>query len=179
MNAFTCVEIPAQVFFRFISSPLFTTGIEGKYCLHFHKMQDCPECVFRGNAIENSQQRGIIVHGTHNTRVEDNVLYNVRGGNLYLEDGNEMWNTLAYNVAVCPFPFRDPTYRGCTVPGTSNSQADTSANQAGFYSNGASTNNFIGNRAANHFKYVFLNNALLFWNASRRIDDLIIFRFPS
>ena len=132
----------------------FIVGIEGKYCLHFHKMENCPDCLFRGNAIENSQQRGIIVHGTHNTRVEDNVLYNVRGANVYLEDGNEMWNTFAYNVAVCPFPFLDTNYRGCTVPGTSNVQADTSLNQAGFYSNGASTNNFIGNRAANHYKYV-------------------------
>jgi len=129
-------------------------GIEGKYCLHFHKMGDCPDCAFRGNAIENSQQRGIIIHGTHSTNIESNVLYNVRGAYVYLEDGNEMWNTLAYNVAICPFPFLDQLYRGCTVPGTSNNQADTSLNQAAFYSNGASTNNFIGNRAANHFKYV-------------------------
>lgn len=132
-------------------------GIEGKYCLHFHKMEDCPDCLFKGNAIENSQQRGIIVHGTHNSRVVDNVLYNVRGANVYLEDGNEMWNTLAYNVAVCPFPIQDSIYGGCTVPGTSNVQADTRLNQAGFYSNGAATNNFIGNRAANHFNGMFLD----------------------
>ena len=115
-------------------------------------MGDCRDCLFKGNAIENSQQRGIIVHDTHNTRVEDNVLYNVRGANLYLEDGNEMWNRLEYNVAICPFPFHDKVYHGCTVPGTSNVQADSSLNQSGLYSNGASSNHLIGNRAANHFK---------------------------
>jgi len=123
--------------------------------MHFHKMENCPDCLFKGNAIENSQQRGIIVHGTHNTLVEDNVLYNVRGANVYLEDGNEMWNTLAYNVAICPFPFSDNTYHGCTIPGTSNRIADTSDNQSGFFSR-AGTNNFIGNRAANHFNGMFL-----------------------
>jgi len=131
-------------------------GIEGKYCLHFHKMGECPDCLFKNNAIENSQQRGIIVHGTHHTKVEGNVLYNVRGANVYLEDGNEMWNTLAYNVAICPFPFKDTGYHGCTVPGTSNRVADTSDNQSGFFSR-AGTNNFIGNRASNHFNGMFLN----------------------
>jgi hypothetical protein len=130
-------------------------GVEGKYCLHFHKMGECPQCIFKNNAIENSQQRGIIVHDTHHTQVEGNVLYNVRGANVYLEDGNEMWNTLAYNVAICPFPFQDNTYHGCTIPGTSNRVADTSDNQSGFFSR-AGTNNFIGNRASNHFNGMFL-----------------------
>jgi hypothetical protein len=26
----------------------------------------------------------------------------VRGANLYIEDGGEMYNTLSYNVAICP-----------------------------------------------------------------------------
>ena len=62
--------------------------------MHFHKLADCPTCLFRNNAIEGSQQRGIIVHGTHSTVVEDNVLYNVRGAGIYIEDGNEMHNDL-------------------------------------------------------------------------------------
>ena len=39
---------------------------------------------------------------------------------------------------------------GCTIPGTDNGEADSSSNQAGFYSISA-TNNLIGNRAANNF----------------------------
>jgi len=67
-----------------------------------------------------------------------------------------MWNTLAYNVAICPFPFRNNEYHGCTIPGTSNRIADTSDNQSGFFSR-AGSNNFIGNRASNHFNGMFLN----------------------
>jgi len=62
-------------------------GVEGKYCLHFHKLHDCPTCLFKNNVIENSHQRGIIVHSTHSSVVEGNVLYNVRGAGIYIEDG--------------------------------------------------------------------------------------------
>jgi len=49
-------------------------GIVGKYCLHFHRLSSCPSCEFLNNAVEHSHQRGIIVHGTHQTNVENNVL---------------------------------------------------------------------------------------------------------
>lgn len=104
-------------------------GVEGKYCLHFHKLHDCPTCLFKNNAIENSHQRGIIVHSTHSSVVEQNVLYNVRGSGIYIEDGNEMHNDIKYNVVICPFVFDNDILHGCTIPGTSNRIADTSDNQ--------------------------------------------------
>lgn len=135
-------------------------GIEGKYCLHFHHMNDCAvdgsesdsKCISRNNAVEFSQQRGLIIHSTHQSLVESNVFYDVRGGNLYIEDGNEMLNTVAYNVAICP-----RGDNGCTLPGTSNGQADTSLNQSGLYME-SPNNLLVGNRMANHFNGMF-NNA--------------------
>jgi len=141
-------------------------GIEGKYCLHLHQAHNCPDCFYKNNAIESSMQRGIIIHGTHHSLVEGNVMYNVRGAGVYVEDGNEMWNTISYNVDICPFPFIhhavDPSRShtvegaGCTIPGTSNRLSDTSDNQSGFYFHGAPTNNLIGNRAASTFNGMFL-----------------------
>lgn len=87
-------------------------GIEGKYCLHFHKLESCPTCRFSDNAIEYSHQRGIIVHGTHLAKVESNVLWDVRGAGIYIEDGNEMYNEIKYNAVVCPWPFNDQTLQG-------------------------------------------------------------------
>lgn len=130
-------------------------GIEGKYCLHLHQVGACPECSFHNNAIEFSQQRGIIIHGTHLSQVEGNVLYNVRGAGVYIEDGNEMHNTLAYNVVICPYPFNDESFHGCTVPGTSNRLSDTRDNQSSFFSL-AATNDMIGNRGVNSFNGMFL-----------------------
>ena len=59
-----------------------------------------------------------------------------------------------YNVVLCPNQFNDNTLHGCTVPGTSNAQADTSDNQSGIFSR-AITNNLIGNRVANAFNGMF------------------------
>lgn len=137
-------------------------GVAGKYCLHFHHLRECPDCLFENNSIENSHQRGIIVHGTHLSTVEANILYNVRGAGVYIEDGNEMYNQIKYNINICPFPFDDNILHGCTVPGTSNRIADTSDNQSAFYTR-AATNDLIGNRAANSF-----NGMLLFGGSPGR-----------
>ena len=85
---------------------------QGKYCLHFHKLRSCPDCQFADNAIEQSHQRGIIVHGTHLSTVSNNVLWDVRGAGIYIEDGNEMFNHIKYNVVVCPWPFMDQIMHG-------------------------------------------------------------------
>lgn len=130
-------------------------GVEGKYCLHFHHMMDCSDgeggsnCISRNNAVEFSQQRGQIIHGTHHSVVESNVFYDVRGANIYFEDGNEMLNTAAYNVGICP-----RADNGCTIPGTSNDQGDTSLNQSGIYME-SPNNLMVGNRMANHFNGMF------------------------
>lgn len=125
-------------------------GILGKYCMHPHLLGDCPNCIFNGNAIEYSHQRAINVHGTHRMTVSNNVMTDVRGSAIYIEDGNEMWNDLHYNVAICPWKLNDPYKRGCTIPGSPNGQADTALNQVGIWLSGA-VNNMIGNRMANSF----------------------------
>mmetsp|Transcript_7462 Transcript_7462/g.10983 ORF Transcript_7462/g.10983 Transcript_7462/m.10983 type:complete len:1688 (-) Transcript_7462:558-5621(-) len=131
-------------------------GVEGKYCLHFHLMQSCPECLFKGNAIEYGHQRGIIVHGTHLSTLEDNVINDVRGAGIYIEDGNEMYNNLNYNVIVCPWRLKDQRKYGCTVPGTDNHEADTAINQSGIFAISA-VNNWRGNRAAGSFNGMFID----------------------
>lgn len=133
-------------------------GIQGKYCLHFHRMKACPNCLFKGNAIEFSQQRGIAVHGTHLSVVSENVLNDVRGTSVFIEDGNELYNRVEYNVAICPWAFKDPNKHGCTVPGTDDDQADTANNQAGIWLI-SPTNHLIGNRMSNHFNGMFLQQS--------------------
>lgn len=129
-------------------------GIVGKYCVHLHVAKQCPNCLIRGNSIEYSHQRGIVVHATSLATVEFNVMNDVRGANIYLEDGNEMYNRIRYNVLICPWaqvtqPGQPERY-ACSVPGTDNDQADTSVNQAAIWA--LSFSNFvIGNRAANSF----------------------------
>ena len=126
--------------------------------MHPHVLGDCPECSFEGNAIEYSHQRAINVHGTHRMTVTNNVMTDVRGAAIYVEDGNEMWNDFLYNVAICPWRLNDPYKRGCTIPGSPNGQADTALNQVGIWLSGA-VNNMIGNRMANSFNGMLVDVA--------------------
>jgi len=51
--------------------------------------------------VVNSQQRGIVVHHTHQALVSDNVMFAVRGAGLYVEEGVEMDNEFIDNVYLC------------------------------------------------------------------------------
>ena len=113
-------------------------GRTGKYCLHFHYAEDCPLCDFIGNAIERGDQRGIIIHGTHNSLVKQNVLYDLMGAYIYIEDGNEMHNKIIQNVGICPAKAQ------CKQPGTDNEHADN-LHQSGIWALSV-TNDFIENR---------------------------------
>ncbi|CAF0723862.1 unnamed protein product [Adineta steineri] len=124
-------------------------GILGKYCVHLHLVKKCPDCKIIGNAFEYGHQRGTTIHGTHLSTVENNVYNDIRGATIYVEDGNEMYNRIFHNVAICPWA-KSGEKRGCTIPGTDNGQADTTLNQAGLW--GLSFTNYaIGNRFANNY----------------------------
>jgi plastocyanin len=125
-------------------------GVLGKYCSHLHLLGDSPSSVFEGNAVEYAHQRGYNIHGTHRSTFRFNVASDVRGANFYVEDGNEMWTNLEYNVAVCPYALNDPFKSGCTIPASPNGEADGANNQAGIWLTGAQ-NNLIGNRMSNSF----------------------------
>ena len=89
--------------------------------------------------------------------MEHNVLNDVRGTGYFLEDGNELWNRMHYNVALCPYPL-DSEFHGCTIPGTDNGQVDTAMNQAGIWST-APLNSIVGNRASGSFNAMFMDLA--------------------
>eukprot|EP00937_MAST-01D_sp_MAST-1D-sp2_P007037 g7037.t1 len=76
-------------------------GVLGRYCLHFHLLSHCPSCELLGNAVYESHQIGITVHGTHDSLVRANTLFNARGVGIYVEDGNEMNNTISENALTC------------------------------------------------------------------------------
>ena len=61
-------------------------------------------CFYIGNAYEYGHQRGTVIHSTHLARVEQDVYNDIRGANIYVEDRNEMYNRILYNVGICPWP---------------------------------------------------------------------------
>ena len=52
------------------------------------------------NVVENSNQRGVVIHGTDNVTISENILFNVRGHGYFLEDGAEQYNRFYRNLAT-------------------------------------------------------------------------------
>lgn len=75
-------------------------GILGRYPIHFHFCGDSSGSVVLKNSVRNSNQRAIVVHGTDNLRVEENVVFNIHGHAIILEDGIETGNLFLRNLGA-------------------------------------------------------------------------------
>ena len=78
---------------------------------------------------------GITVHGTHDSLVDQNIVWDAKANGLYIEDGNELRNTLSRNVMICTQLLK------CSVAWVSGASSQT----AGIFMIGM-TNNIVENR---------------------------------
>lgn len=100
-------------------------GITGRYPFHWHLPswtksgpfaveprlgQYAPgKAVIRNCVVENSGQRGLVIHGADGVLLERNICYDIKGHAIFLEDATERHNVIAHNL-VCmvraPHPSR-------------------------------------------------------------------------
>ena len=73
----------------------FTTG---RYPLHLHFLGSAPGVEIKSNAVHDNHQRGIVVHATSDTLVEENVVMYSKGHLLMTEDSLEEGNKFVRNV---------------------------------------------------------------------------------
>lgn len=136
----------------------------GQYCLHLHLAGACPACAFVGNVVEGGVNKGITLHGTHHALVHNNVVHDVRGASIYIEDGNEVNNTISHNVLICPTRSnaggdrsgRDGMGYRCKLEGVPEHVDSDLNEQAGIYTLSAS-NHFVGNRISGHENALYVN----------------------
>ena len=65
----------------------------GRYPIHFHINGDMAGDVYvRGCSIHHTFNRAVNIHNSHHVLIEHNVVYDVMGGALFLEDGIEHGN---------------------------------------------------------------------------------------
>ncbi|MEL7159733.1 MAG: G8 domain-containing protein [Bacteroidota bacterium] len=76
-------------------------GKAARYSFHWHLAGDRDGDYFRNSSVYDGLQRGVVVHGTNNVLVQDNVTFNVRN-HAYIpaEDGNETGNHFIGNLAI-------------------------------------------------------------------------------
>lgn len=82
----------------------------GRYPLHFHMLSydansgaEIPSQgvrELRNNAIWNSSNRCITVHGTNDTTVDNNICYDITGHAVFLEDAVERRNQITRNLVM-------------------------------------------------------------------------------
>jgi hypothetical protein len=76
-------------------------SVLGRYSLHFHLCGDSMRgSSVVGNAIWDSHNRWLTIHGTNYLVARDNVGYKSVGHGFFLEDGTEVYNVLDRNLAV-------------------------------------------------------------------------------
>jgi hypothetical protein len=75
-------------------------GYAGRYPIHFHFCNDVSGSVVSQNSIRQSNQRCVVIHGTHKVRIEENIAYDTKGHCYMTEDGYETDNQFIRNLGV-------------------------------------------------------------------------------
>mmetsp|Transcript_7650 Transcript_7650/g.10558 ORF Transcript_7650/g.10558 Transcript_7650/m.10558 type:complete len:1025 (+) Transcript_7650:187-3261(+) len=75
-------------------------GELGRYPIHFHMSGNVAGSTVRKNVIRESNQRCVVIHGSHEVLVEDNVAFDSYGHCYILEDGGEEDNTFKNNLGA-------------------------------------------------------------------------------
>ena len=75
-------------------------GELGRYPIHFHLCQDVKGSIVSKNSIRNSNQRCVVIHGSHNVTISENIAYETDGHCFILEDGGELDNRFLANLGA-------------------------------------------------------------------------------
>jgi hypothetical protein len=75
-------------------------GILGRYPTHWHMRREANGEYIKKSSIHHTYNKGITIHGTHNTLIEDNLIYENVGHSIFLEDGGENNNQIIHNLVI-------------------------------------------------------------------------------
>ena len=75
----------------------FVTGNLGRYPIHLHLCKNANSLITK-NTVRESNQRCIVIHGSHNTTIEENIAFNTSGHCFLTEDGGELDNRFIRNL---------------------------------------------------------------------------------
>ncbi|MFK7942186.1 MAG: hypothetical protein AB8B85_04610, partial [Paracoccaceae bacterium] len=113
-------------------------GALGRYPLHWHMLGDAAGQYITNSSIHATYNKGMTIHGTQNTWVENNVVHDTIGHGYYFEDGSEYGNVLKDNLGL--------TTRAADSVGAAPIGSDHTAVSTYWVTN--PDNHLIGNHAA-------------------------------
>lgn len=113
----------------------------GRYPIHFHFCDDSSGSSVSKNTIRESNQRCIVVHGTNNMRVSENIAFDTKGHCFMLEDGMEEGNEFVRNLGA------QTGAPEAIIPDDGTNGEESDDEPATFWITNP-TNSFVGNVAA-------------------------------
>eukprot|EP00117_Sycon_ciliatum_P036091 scpid3682/ scgid27229/ Fibrocystin-L; Polycystic kidney and hepatic disease 1-like protein 1; Protein D86 len=72
----------------------------GRYPIHFHRLGNVHSSFVKGCSVYHTFNRAIVIHETNYLTLQDNVVYDVLGHAVFIEDGVEEHNYLENNVVA-------------------------------------------------------------------------------
>ncbi len=100
-GAHVMIMITAKAFFSDVG--FYRVGqksILGRYPFHWHEAGDITGQFISNSSIQDSYNRCVTVHSSHNSVVQNNVCYNHLGHGYFLEDGDEEGNLIQGNLGL-------------------------------------------------------------------------------
>ncbi|MEL6476472.1 MAG: G8 domain-containing protein [Pseudomonadota bacterium] len=73
-------------------------GLLGRYATHWHLVGDAAGQYITNSSYHQTYNKGMTIHGTDNTTVTDNVIFETIGHSYFFEDGTETGNVLTGNL---------------------------------------------------------------------------------
>lgn len=125
-----------------------------------------PTSIVRKNSIRDSHQRGIVVHGTNDLVVEENVALSTSGHCFMTEDGMEMGNLFLNNIAISTGPVDK------VIPDDGSNGHETDDEASGFWTTNPN-NLWIGNVAAGAIDSGFWFDVRLRGSRASQYPDLV------
>lgn len=72
----------------------------GRYSIHFHMIGAVHTSYIRGVAVHEGFNRALTIHGTTHLRIENNVVFRVKGHAIFIEDAAETKNVVTGNLVM-------------------------------------------------------------------------------
>jgi len=72
----------------------------GRYAIHFHMIGAVHNSYAKGVAVHQGYNRAFTIHGTHYLRLINNVAFEVKGHNVFIEDAIETKNHIEGNLVM-------------------------------------------------------------------------------
>ncbi len=150
-----------------------------RYPFHWHIAGDVSGQYIRNSVVSHSFQRGIVVHSTRKSVVDNNIVYDSMGHNFIIETGDTVDNVFRHNLAITNrlanhteptlFGQNDKEPAGFWMKGAKNTLSDNTA--AGSTAAGSTANGFWYDGTAES-PTVFQNNTA-YAAASRGRADFV------